>query len=50
LFQHVDQAVEKGQAVELSIPDEKSEDITHYFRIVYNDIPGNEKPMVANHF
>ena len=41
LFQHVDQAVEEGRAVELSMPDEKSEDITHYFRIVY-DAPLNK--------
>ena len=41
LFQHVDQVVEEGRAVELSLPDEKSEDITHYFRIVY-DAPLNK--------
>jgi len=41
LFQYVDQEVEDGRAVELSLPDEKSEDITHYFRIVH-DVPLNK--------
>lgn len=41
LFQYVDQAVEDGKAVELSIPDESNEDIIHYFRIVY-DAPLNK--------
>ena len=36
LFQYVDQVVESGKAVELTIADEKNADITHYFRIVYN--------------
>ncbi len=36
LFQYVDQAVESGEATELTIDDEKSTDITHCFRIVYN--------------
>ncbi len=36
LFQHVDQAAANGKAVEISWPDEKSENFTHYFRIVYN--------------
>ena len=35
LFQYVDQALENGEAVELTLPDEKNEAITHYFRIVY---------------
>jgi len=41
LFQHIDQAVKNGTAIELSIPDEKKEIITHYFRIVY-DAPLNK--------
>ncbi len=41
LFQYIDPAVDDGRAVELSLPDEKSEDITHYFRIVY-DAPLNK--------
>ena len=41
LFQHVDQAIEAGEAVELSIPDEKKGDIIHYFRIIY-DTPLNK--------
>ena len=36
LFQHVDQAVESGEAVELAIADKKNAAITHCFRIVYN--------------
>lgn len=36
LFQFVDQAVESGEALELSITDEKDDLVTHYFRIVYN--------------
>ena len=36
LFQHVDQAVQNDEAVELSMVDEKNKDITHFFRIVYN--------------
>jgi hypothetical protein len=35
-FQFVDQAVENGEALELSITDEKDDLVTHYFRIVYN--------------
>jgi len=35
LFQHVAQAVEQGEAVELTIEDEKNTAITHSFRIVY---------------
>jgi len=36
LFQHVDQAVKRAEATELSSIDEKNADISHYFRIVYN--------------
>ena len=36
LFHYVDQALENGEAIELTIADEKNADITHYFRIVYN--------------
>lgn len=36
LFQYVDQAVENGEATELTIADEQKTDITHCFRIVYN--------------
>ena len=36
LFQFVDQAVEKREAIELVIADEKKEEISHCFRIVYN--------------
>ena len=36
LFQFVDQAVENGEAIELVIGDEKREEISHCFRIVYN--------------
>ena len=36
LFQFVDQAVESGEAIELVIGDEKREDVSHCFRIVYN--------------
>jgi hypothetical protein len=36
LFQHVDQAVVNGEAIELTIDDKKNTDITHCFRIVYN--------------
>jgi hypothetical protein len=35
LFQHVAQAVEQGEAVELTIEDDKNTAITHSFRIVY---------------
>jgi hypothetical protein len=35
LFQHVAQAVEQGEAVELTIEDERNTAITHSFRIVY---------------
>ena len=41
LFQYVDQAVEDGKAVEFSLPDERSKDVTHHFRIVY-DTPLNK--------
>ncbi len=41
LFQHVDQAIENGEAVELSMPDKNNEDIIHYFRIIY-DAPLNK--------
>ena len=41
LFQHVKQAVENNEAVELVIADEKNKDINHYFRIVY-DAPLNK--------
>jgi len=41
LFQHVEQAVEKGEAVELVMADEKNKDINHYFHIVY-DAPLNK--------
>jgi len=41
LFQYVDQAVEDGKSIELSIADEKNEAITHYFRILY-DVPLNK--------
>lgn len=36
LFEFVDQAVKDGRAVELVLPDEKKEEITHCFRIVSN--------------
>ena len=36
LFQHIDQVVESGKAIELTIADEKNTAITHCFRIVYN--------------
>ena len=36
LFEFVDQAVENGDAVELDLPDEKLEGVSHCFRIVYN--------------
>jgi hypothetical protein len=36
LFQFVDQKVENGEAIELTVPDEKDGEITHCFRIVYN--------------
>lgn len=36
LFEFVNQAVEKGEAIELVIPDEKDEDICHCFRVVYS--------------
>ncbi len=41
LFNHVDQAVENGEAIELDIPDEQKGDISHCFRIVY-DAPLNK--------
>lgn len=41
LFQHVDQAVANGEAIELAITDEKNAVITHCFRIVY-DAPLNK--------
>lgn len=41
LFQFVDQAVENGEVIELTIADEKNDDITHAFRIVYN-VPLNK--------
>ena len=41
LFQHVEQAIENGEAIELSMPDEKNEDIIHYFQIIY-DAPLNK--------
>ena len=41
LFQHVDQVVQDGEATELSMADEKNEDIIHYFRIIY-DAPLNK--------
>ncbi len=41
LFQHVDQAVEKEEAIEMVMPDENKEDIVHYFRIVH-DAPLNK--------
>ena len=41
LFQHVEQAVEKSEAVELVMADEKNKDINHYFHIVY-DAPLNK--------
>lgn len=36
LFKFVDQAVKNGDAIELVIPDEKREKVSHCFRIVYN--------------
>ncbi len=41
LFQFVDQAVEKGEAIELVIADDKKKAISHCFRIVYN-VPLNK--------
>jgi len=41
LFEYVEQALQDGEAVETVIPDEKNEDINHYFRIVY-DTPLNK--------
>lgn len=41
LFQHVDQAIQDGEAVELVMADEKNGDIIHYFRIIY-DAPLNK--------
>ncbi len=41
LFEHVEQTIENGEAVELSVADEQKEDIIHYFRIVY-DAPLNK--------
>jgi hypothetical protein len=36
LFQFVDQAVENGEAIELVIGDEKREEVSHCFHIIYN--------------
>lgn len=36
LFEFADRAVENGEAIELVIPDEKKEEVSHCFRIVYN--------------
>lgn len=36
LFEFVDNAVETGEAIEIDITDEKNEEISHCFRIVYN--------------
>jgi hypothetical protein len=36
LFQFIDEAVENGEALELVIPDEQKEEISHCFRIIYN--------------
>jgi hypothetical protein len=36
LFEHVDQAVQDGQAIELVLPDEENEAVSHCFRIVHN--------------
>jgi len=41
LFQHVEQAIEDGEAVELILPDEKNTDILHHFHIIY-DAPLNK--------
>jgi hypothetical protein len=41
LFEHVAQAIENGEAVELSVADDEKEDIIHSFRIVY-DAPLNK--------
>jgi len=41
LFRFVDQAVENGEAIELDIGDEKREEVSHCFRIVYN-VPLNK--------
>jgi len=41
LFDFVDKIVENGEAIELVIPDEKKEEISHCFRIVY-DAPLNK--------
>ena len=41
LFQHVDQAIEDGEVVEITLADEKKKDIAHYFRILY-DVPLNK--------
>lgn len=41
LFQHVDQAIENREAVELILPDEENADILHYFHISY-DVPLNK--------
>lgn len=36
LYKFVDRAVERGEAVELALPDDKREGVSHCFRIVYN--------------
>ena len=41
LFEYVEQAVEDGRAVELVFPDEKKEEVSHCFRIIY-DAPLNK--------
>ncbi len=41
LFKYVDQTVEDGRAVELVLPDEKKEEVSHCFRIIY-DAPLNK--------
>ena len=41
LFQHVDQVVENGEAIEVAMPDKDKEHLVHYFRIV-NDAPLNK--------
>ena len=41
LFEYVEQAVKEGRAVELTMADEKKENINHYFHIVY-DVPLNK--------
>lgn len=36
LFEHVDQAVDSDEAMELSCNDKENENVTHHFKIVYN--------------